>query len=164
MVADGIQPPPSPPSSIQLPATPPPLPSVHVAAELPIVPVAAEPVHVKAEGNPSVLKRMKLEHQGLPRNNVAVAKNNQVVDLTGDDSADDKAGGMSDLDIRKEACRQVKAWKSQLGDQYMAAVNLLSQGRYAHSFLAVDPTDQEDWLRWSLQQGQVKREQAIKGE
>ncbi|ETV72570.1 hypothetical protein H257_12336 [Aphanomyces astaci] len=81
---------PAEPSDVPIAAEPPVLPG---AAELPIVPVAAEPVHVKAEGNPTVPKRMKLEHQGLPRNNIALVSNNQVVDLTADDSADDKAGG-----------------------------------------------------------------------
>ncbi|KAF0706698.1 hypothetical protein AaE_013986, partial [Aphanomyces astaci] len=54
-------------SDVPIATKPPVLPG---AAELLIVPVAAEPVHVKAEGNPSVPKRMKLEHQ-----------DNQVVDI-----------------------------------------------------------------------------------
>ncbi|KAF0693749.1 Aste57867_15323 [Aphanomyces stellatus] len=53
----------------------------------------------------------------------------------------------------KAACREARAMKASLGDQYFSALEMLADVRTARMFIILPEEDRLEWLRWRLDQG-----------
>ncbi|KAF0693742.1 Aste57867_15316 [Aphanomyces stellatus] len=117
--------------------------------------VPQDVVEFKDKVIPPTSKRLKTER--MDTRNAA----SQVVDLTRDDANGPPIlvapGAISGMDHSHMACLRLVPLKNVLGDDYMPAMDMLTEEKCARAFAVIPVQAQVEWLRWKLHADKRRR-------